>query len=48
MSVYGASYLKLARREGIPLATLDTALANAARAEAVRLIGETTGDIGRR
>ena len=39
LSVYDASYLELARREGLPLATLDIALANAARAEAVSLIG---------
>ncbi len=38
LSVYDASYLELARRAGAPLATLDVALANAARAEAVSLI----------
>jgi predicted nucleic acid-binding protein len=40
LTVYDAAYLELAVREAVPLATLDTALANAARAEAVPLIGE--------
>src|SRR4030088_406105 len=35
LSVYDAAYLALAQREGIPLATLDVELANAARAEKV-------------
>jgi predicted nucleic acid-binding protein len=35
LSVYDASYLELARREGIPLATLDRRLADAASAELV-------------
>lgn len=39
LSVYGAAYLELARREGLPLATLDAALVKAARAERVSLIG---------
>jgi predicted nucleic acid-binding protein len=38
LTVYDAAYLELARREGLPLATLDRALAGAARAEAVPLI----------
>ena len=37
--VYDASYLELTQREGIPLATLDSELANAARAEKLPLIG---------
>jgi len=49
LSVYDASYLELAQREGVPLATLDAALARAARIENVPLIGEmideTIGDI---
>jgi predicted nucleic acid-binding protein len=40
ITVYDAAYLELARREGAPLATLDTALATAARAELVPLLGE--------
>ncbi|NVN85796.1 MAG: type II toxin-antitoxin system VapC family toxin [Rhodopseudomonas sp.] len=39
LSFYDAAYLELAQREGIALATLDQALARAARAEAVPLIG---------
>jgi predicted nucleic acid-binding protein len=35
--VYDAAYLELARRQGAPLATLDAALAAAARAERVAL-----------
>lgn len=35
LSVYDASYLELAQRERIPLATLDAALATAAHAEGV-------------
>jgi predicted nucleic acid-binding protein len=38
LSVYDASYLELALREGIPLATLDIALSNAASAEAAPLL----------
>lgn len=38
LTVYDAVYLELAQRENIPLATLDGKLANAARAEKVRLI----------
>jgi predicted nucleic acid-binding protein len=40
LTVYNAAYLELARREGVPLATLDTALAAAARAERAPLLGE--------
>jgi predicted nucleic acid-binding protein len=39
LTVYDAAYLELALRRGLPLATLDTALANAAGAEAVPLVG---------
>jgi predicted nucleic acid-binding protein len=38
LSVYDASYLELAQREGAPLATLDAALRRAASAEGVPLI----------
>lgn len=40
LTVYDAAYLELAVREGVPLATLDGPLANAARAERVALIGD--------
>ena len=40
LTVYDAAYLELARREGVPLATLDSALAAAARAERAPLLGE--------
>lgn len=40
LTVYDASYLELALRHGIPLATLDRALAAAPRAEGVTLIGD--------
>lgn len=40
LSVYDAAYLELAQRERIPLATLDGALASAARTEQVPLFGE--------
>ena len=39
LSVYDAVYLELAQRKAIPLATLDGALINAARAEKVPLVG---------
>jgi predicted nucleic acid-binding protein len=39
LSIYDASYLELARRREIALATLDRALARAAQAEKVPLIG---------
>ncbi len=40
LTVCDSAYLELARREGAPLATLDAALATAARAERVRLLSE--------
>jgi predicted nucleic acid-binding protein len=40
LTVYDASYLELAQREGVLLATLDTDLVNAARGERLQLIGE--------
>jgi predicted nucleic acid-binding protein len=39
LTVYDASYLELASREAVPLATLDRDLAKAARAEQLRLLG---------
>src|SRR5260370_884667 len=39
LTVYDASYLELAQREALPLATLDKELATAAGAEQVPLIG---------
>ncbi len=38
LTVYDAAYLELAQREGIPLATLDNALARAARANQIPLL----------
>jgi predicted nucleic acid-binding protein len=40
LTVYDAAYLELAQREGLPLATLDRALAEAARTEGVPVLGE--------
>jgi predicted nucleic acid-binding protein len=40
LTIYDASYLELAQRQEVPLATLDRALAAAARAAAVPLLGE--------
>jgi predicted nucleic acid-binding protein len=40
LTVYDAAYLELALREGVPLATLDGPLANAARTEGVPVLGE--------
>jgi predicted nucleic acid-binding protein len=40
LTVYDAAYLELARRLDAPLATLDRALAAAARAAAVDLLGD--------
>ncbi len=40
LSVYHASYLELAGREGFPLATLDADLAAAARKETLQVIGD--------
>jgi predicted nucleic acid-binding protein len=39
LTVYDAAYLELAKREGLPLATLDRALEKAAIAEGVALFG---------
>jgi predicted nucleic acid-binding protein len=38
LTFYDAAYLELAKRERLPLATLDNALANAARTEGIALI----------
>jgi predicted nucleic acid-binding protein len=38
LTVYDATYLELALRTGLPLATLDQDLASAARAESVQLL----------
>lgn len=38
LSAYDAAYLELARREGLPLATLDGDLQSAARAHGVALL----------
>ena len=40
LTVYDAAYLELALREGLELATLDTALAEAARREGVPVLGD--------
>ena len=40
LTVYDAAYLELARRDSVPLATLDRELIAAARAERVPLLGE--------
>ena len=40
LTVYDAAYLELALREGVSLATLDDALAAAAKAENVPVLGE--------
>lgn len=42
LSVYDASYLELALREAIPMATLDGKLAAAAIAEGTELLGATS------
>lgn len=42
LTVYDAVYLELAQRKVLPLATLDEALIEAARAEQVPLVGETS------
>jgi predicted nucleic acid-binding protein len=42
LSVYDASYLELALRERVPVATLDAELAGAALAEGTELIGMTS------
>jgi predicted nucleic acid-binding protein len=40
LTVYDAAYLELALREGLPLATLDALLAEAARQEGVAVLGD--------
>lgn len=40
LTVYDAAYLELAQREGLPLATLDTALRAAAAVSGVTLLGD--------
>lgn len=40
LTLYDAAYLDLALRRGLPLATLDAELRNAANAENVRLLGK--------
>jgi len=40
LSVYGASYLELAQRRGLSLATIDIDLAKVARAIGVPIVGE--------
>jgi predicted nucleic acid-binding protein len=42
LTAYDAAYLVLAEREGVPLATLDAKLRDAAPAVGVRLIPEMT------
>ena len=39
LTFYDAAYLELARRKGLPLATLDRELVAAARSEGVELVG---------
>ena len=41
LTVYDAAYLELALRQVLPLATLDTQLIDAARAEGVPLLGDS-------
>ena len=43
LTIYDAAYLELAQRRGVPLATLDTELRNAAGAEGVILLGKNQG-----
>jgi predicted nucleic acid-binding protein len=40
LTLYDAAYLELAQRRGLPLATLDRELRQAATAEGVRLLGQ--------
>jgi len=40
LTLYDAAYLELAQRRGLPLATLDTELRNAASTEGVILLGK--------
>ena len=44
LTVYDATYLELARREGLPLATLDADLIRAARTENVALLGDEAAE----
>ena len=43
LTVYDAAYAELALRRNLPLATLDGALAAAARAEGISLVEQATG-----
>jgi predicted nucleic acid-binding protein len=38
LTVYNASYVELARRTGLPLATLDKAMVRAAKSEGIDLL----------
>jgi predicted nucleic acid-binding protein len=40
LTVYDAAYLELAQRRGLPLATLDSELRDAANTEGVILLGK--------
>jgi predicted nucleic acid-binding protein len=40
LTIYDAAYLELAQRKRLPLATLDIALARAARAAGVETLGQ--------
>lgn len=40
LTVYDAAYLELALHKGVPIATLDVALADAAKAEGVAVLGK--------
>lgn len=48
LTMYDAAYLELAQRRGLPLATLDTELRDAASAEGVILLGKAEGSGPRR
>ena len=47
LTVYDAAYLELARRDGVPLATLDSDLAIATQAENTLLLGSDRATRGR-
>jgi predicted nucleic acid-binding protein len=47
LTVYDAAYLELARRDGVPLATLDSDLAIATQAENTLLLGSERATRGR-
>jgi predicted nucleic acid-binding protein len=47
LTVYDAAYLELARRDGVPLATLDNDLAIATQAENTLLLGSDRATRGR-